>query len=791
MPSSLTRAVQWLGTHDRNYAALRRAGRTAIVMPAMFALGDEVIGNPVLATFAAFGSFAMLLLVDFSGPMRERLQAQAGLVVVCGVFITLGTLASRNAWLAAASMAVVAFGVIFAGVASSVLASATTSLLLAFILPVSLAGPPSSIPDRLAGWGLAGAASIIAIAVLWPAPTRDPLRRSATAACRSLATLLRAEVDYALSARDDASALDRERALEQAREAVNGLQRGFLATPYRPTGLSTPARTVVRLVDQMNWLNAIVIESTPSANSIMANPTVCEVKIAAAAVLEAGAESLDATGGNDRDLQAALAQLSQALTKLESDATTDLPSRWVPTAVNPSDANVSDLVTALDPSFRAQELSFAVSLMADTIDLTAAAERRTWWERLIGRQPIGVGGALASAQERVTAHVDRHSVWLHNSVRGAIALAAAVFIADSTGVQHSFWVIFGTLSVLRSNALNTGQNVLRAILGTLIGFILGSALLALIGTNTTTLWILLPIVVLFAGIAPAAISFTAGQVAFTLVIIILFNLIAPAGWRVGLVRIEDVALGCTVSLVVGLLFWPRGARAALRRALAEAYTDSAAYLVDAIDFGMLRCDASAPTPAVPDPAAIRAAAASRRLDDAFRNYLAETGMKPVSLADTSVLLSGVAGLRITADAVMDLWHRDDGQAPGERGAARLEVLQTTQRVTRWYDDLANSLLDRNEVREPVPPDDLADVRLVEALRRDLAGDHGSASATAIRMIWTADHIDAARRLQRGIATPARTAIEHSVEHPFDDLLPAAITQRLRQRRRPLEATEAN
>jgi uncharacterized membrane protein YccC len=40
--------------------------------------------------------------------------------------------------------------------------------------------------------------------------------------------------------------------------------------------------------------------------------------------------------------------------------------------------------------------------------------------------------------------------------------------------------------------------------------------------------------------------------------------VSPAGWRVGLVRIEDVALGCAVSLVVGLLFWPRGATAANR-----------------------------------------------------------------------------------------------------------------------------------------------------------------------------------------------------------------------------------
>src|SRR5271167_942563 len=131
------RALRWLGRRDRDLVALRRAGRAAIVMPALFAVGDEVIGNPVLATFAAFGSFAMLLLVDFGGKMSERLQAQAALAIVAGGLVCLGTLFSQSVWLASAAMAVVGFAVIFAGVVSSVLAGATTTLLLAFILSVT------------------------------------------------------------------------------------------------------------------------------------------------------------------------------------------------------------------------------------------------------------------------------------------------------------------------------------------------------------------------------------------------------------------------------------------------------------------------------------------------------------------------------------------------------------------------------------------------------------------------------------------------------------------------------
>ena len=163
-------------------------------MPAMFALGDVVIGNPILATFAAFGSFALLLLVDFTGPMRDRLFAQAALGATGGVLVVIGTLASRSTWSAALSMAIVGFAVAFAGVVSSVLASATFALLLAYILPVSLAGPGLVDPRparRLGSRDRRVARSRSPL--LWPAPTRDPLRHAAAAACRALAERLRAE----------------------------------------------------------------------------------------------------------------------------------------------------------------------------------------------------------------------------------------------------------------------------------------------------------------------------------------------------------------------------------------------------------------------------------------------------------------------------------------------------------------------------------------------------------------------------------------------------------------------
>ena len=738
------RVVGWLRARDAGFSALRRAGRAAIVMPVLFAVADKVMGNPTLAVFAAFGAVASLLFVDFGGPVSERVAAQASLGLAGAVLVCVGTLSAHAVWLAAVATLAIGLAVLFAGVVSSVLAGATTTLLVAFVLSVTLGGPASTIPDRVAGWLLASAVSVLAIAGLWPAPTREPLRRSTAAACGLLGRRLRAEVAWVRDGfRGDRAELDA--VVADAQAAVAGLRAAFFATPYRPTGLSTGARVSVRLVDQVIWLDSVLERMSVCRRPGHVDETVCALELAVAGLLDRCGEVLESGRGDP--LGPAARRLRDAQEALERTVT----------AVTPAAPDDAALVSALEPSFRAREMSFAAAAIAANAELIVAAGQRSWWQQLLGRQPSGVASRTSSAQERAGAHVERHSVWLHNSVRGAVGLSLAVVVAASTGVQHSFWVVLGTLAVLRSTALNTGQNALRGLLGTLAGFVVGGALVFAIGTNTTVFWVLLPVAILVTGVAPAAISFAAGQAAFTTTMLILYNIIEPAGWRIGLVRIEDVAIGCGVSLAVGVLLWPRGAAGALGQALAEGFSDGAAYLRSAIGYAVTRCDAALPPSAPPADERRRAAAAARRLDDAFRGYLAERGTKRLALADVTALVSAVAVLRLTAEAILELWEHGDQAASGDRAAARAEVVAAGARLAGWYETAARAIAGFGDVPAQLVPDAAADRRLIAAVRRDLGGADGTGTATAVKMIWTADHIDAARRLQGGIAAPARAA----------------------------------
>jgi hypothetical protein len=755
----VARLVAWLRVHDPNYAALRRAGRAAILMPALFALGDKVIKNPGMSYFLAFGSFAMLLMVDFQGSRLDRLRSQALLGLTCAVFVCLGTLVSQSTALATIGMFIVAFAVLFSGIVSSVIASATTPLLLSFILPVTIPGPTSAIPERAAGWGIAAFVSLFAITFLWPSAVAYPVEGRAIAACRTIAARIRAETAWIIEGTTELRTVF-EQARDAADAAIDALDKLFLGTPYRPTGLTTKARAEIRLVDELRWLSTVILRSAANVRPSVADRPVCDVKLAAATVLERAAEALgtSSTGQAREDLAVARTQLRAALHDLE-DHTTSLPAGQ--NGALAANGNMSTaVVSALDPSFRAQELAYVTDQIASNVDFAAAASRRTWVQRLLGRQPSGFTGTITAVRERALAHAAPGSSWLHNSLRGASALTIAVLIADLAHPQHGFWVVFGTLAVLRSNALSTGQNALRGLIGTTVGFVIGGVLVALIGTNTILLWVLLPFAVLFGGLAPTAISFAAGQAGFTVTLLILFNLLVPEGWRLGLVRVEDVAIGGAVSLAVGLLFWPRGAGADLGRALGRAYIDSSSYLAEAVSYGVACCEAKAPKSPPPTVMAQQASASARRLDDTFRGYLTERGAKRVPLADVSKLVTGVAGVRLAADAVLDLWV-GDAHVPGpggDRAAARLELMSAAEHLTTWYDHFAASLNGAADVPDPLARDEEADDRLVGTVASDLQDGDGNQTATGVRVIWTGDHLDAVRRLQDSLVGPARATL---------------------------------
>ena len=209
----------------------------------VFAIAYLGFSDRQVSLFAAFGSFALLLLVEFPGRPRVRVLSYLSLFAVGTVFFVLGTLVSTNEIGSVLAMGLVAFVVLFTGIVSPQVASGSTAALLTFVLPVSVAGPASDIGPRLLGWAIAGALCIPACLLLWPAPWHDDLRRRLSETMAALARLVSALAD----GRDSSEPSD------AVTGALDRLRTQFNATTYPPTGAVHGAVALTKLVGRLQW----------------------------------------------------------------------------------------------------------------------------------------------------------------------------------------------------------------------------------------------------------------------------------------------------------------------------------------------------------------------------------------------------------------------------------------------------------------------------------------------------------------------------------------------------------
>jgi len=659
--------------------AALRAARATVVIPLLFAFTFEVLHDAQMTLFAVFGGFAALVMSSFGGDRKDKALAHLGLAVVGSAVLIIGTLASGSAWLAVVVTVPVAFLVYFAGSTGPNEASGVTGCLLAFVLPIASTGGVATISSRLEGWWLASAAATVAVLVLSPKSDGDQLRARAAISADMLASQLEAGLAGTVTAADTRAVID----------AKHKLMNAFTATPYRPIGLATGDQGLASLIHVLEWCTTLICDALDGHIDLRAAAPADRVLLAESA--------------------RALRQVAELTSRLPADP--QLERLW--RARVASARHLRDLsgdgqavVAAADDAFHAQVIGVAASaavgealIASRAASPSAVAEQRLRW--LSGNpnaQTTGLpkhDGGAARLSRIIASEASLRSVWFRNSLRGAIALAIAVAVAKLTDVQHAFWVVLGTVSVLRTNAAATGATALRALSGSVVGFAVGAALLLGLGTSPVALWIAFPIAVLVAAYTPGTAPFAIGQAAFTVTIVVLFNLLVPAGWSVGLLRVEDVAIGCAVSLVVGILFWPRGTSAVVGDNLADAFRCGADYLTSASDWALSE---SGHRP----ERALAAISSGIRLDDALRGFLTEQGSKRMAKADLWSLVLATTRVRLTAHTLASLPggnvppHADDQALHGE-------LQEQTAELASFYEQLSR-VLQMTQTLQPSVPD---------------------------------------------------------------------------------------
>ena len=653
---------------DPGFAALRRAARAAIVIPPVFAFYTLVLQGGPNVIFAVFGCFALLVMSDFGGQRPARALAYLTATFVGAVLVTVGTLASASAGLATAVMFVVGFAIAFSRVYGGYVAAAQTGMLLSFVVAVSIPAPASAIPARVGGWVMAGIISTLAGVFLWPRFERVKLRKQAAKACLEIANLVEA-----------LRANDRElpRLLEAARQAERAAREAYTATAKRPAGPTRRDRAFVQLLTELQRV-VDIIERPFQQPRVSLRPGIAESDRLATAIVAALRGSGDVlTGGAPPDLRAV--DEARDLHRAALD-------HWAAEQLR-AGRPVDEVLDGLDVDHTLRVVGY-ITLALGTNAVIAAGRQPEEAMSLPVTAPRleGVRGATIRVVRTIRTHFEPTSTVMQNSLRVAVGLAIAVLLARMLGLSHAFWVVLGTLQVLRSTALGTGRTTVQALVGNVIGVIIGGVFAILAGNHPLVVWAALPIAIFVAAYAATAVGFAASQAAFTITLIVIFNLISPAGWQVGLVRIEDLAVGAAISVVVGLLLWPRGARRELARSVAGFYRVLIAYLDRTFD----RLLGFAPLAGV-DPARRSVIQAAERAGEAFDAFLNERSATPLEPQTAGFLLAAGNHAILVGDLLdvisMRMGYQASGCPDGAR-SVRTQVRILLDCFTRLADRLA-------------------------------------------------------------------------------------------------------
>ena len=710
--------------HDPGHASFRRGLRAGIVVPLVLGAATLLALGQSVATFLVFGVMALLVFADFGGTSRSRVTAYVIAALAGLPLIVLGTLASASVWIAVAASAVVGFALASISALRGYFLNAQTALMLAFVLAVTNVASLDALPPRVIGWAAAGVVAVLAGWLIWPRSSHVALRGLAASVIRAVATTI--------AAPGQSNAAEISRLETAARQELATLRKGFIVAQRRPSGATRRDRALAELATELDRALTFAA-SAAAADSAAATAEAAGLRSAVVRALQASASLLEGSG-DSRDIE----PLVEA-----RDAHRAALDRWVAEQlqVGATPEYVLDGLTAAHPMRLMSMMALAIAQNAEVV----AGLPTT------GPQEVSRRGVWNTLVEELAPS----SIWLRNSLRTAMGVAVAVFVARSLAVPYAFWVVLGTLSALRSNVSATGRSALLALGGTALGVLIAVPFVGATGTEPWLLWIVLPILVFLAAYTAAAVNFVLGQVAFSVLVVVLFNILAPTDWQIGLVRVENAALGLAVSVVVGLLLWPRGAHGQLRSALADLYDAGASSL--SFSFRRVLTDADESPNAV-NAARDLAHTEAIRAQEVFELFLNERTRQAPGIDVWAMLLSSGKGFLLIGD-VLD-WLFEHGYAAADSGAAARTIGHLAT------DAIANILRLAEEIRSGKPlrvagaRDPSAELRnaALASLSEPALVSSAAALRSAIGLVSAADWLGQLDTLLRDLDAPVASTL---------------------------------
>jgi len=165
------------------------------------------------------------------------------------------------------------------------------------------------------------------------------------------------------------------------------------------------------------------------------------------------------------------------------------------------------------------------------------------------------------------------------TLRLMACMGVAGLVSEVFPLQRSYWVPLTVAIVLKPDFGSVFARALQRGIGTVIGAVAGAVLLVLVHGA----WLLIPFGIL-AALLPFGRSRNYGLLStfLTPLVVVLIDLLSPAGWQLAEDRLVDTLIGCAIALLVGFAPWPMVWYSHLPRQYAQTVRDMSRYLEEVL-----------------------------------------------------------------------------------------------------------------------------------------------------------------------------------------------------------------
>ncbi|MGW5135653.1 FUSC family protein [Streptomyces sp. NPDC004135] len=516
-----------------------RAGRRALRVTVAAAVGFYpalyLLDQPVAAVYALFAPIAFGLLSPVPGSGRARAGTVLRALPGAAALTAIGTVLAASTWTAVAGMLVVSFMLTFGAACGPRLSGTAPGLQLFYILACFPPYAPDTLPQRLAG--VAVGMTVLALVEMTLLP--DPAQPSYSGRISDA-------LDLAAHAADDLVRAAPSGLAARLRQTGRDLRFSQQPAGSRPTGAGRTDRALAqagsatrRLLDQLAALSELpVVRADLASNELL------------------------------REIAAACRDTAGMLRRVRPVAGPEVIEEMIDQFLAVRGAPGDPRSAATHALLRRQSTVLTIAVSAVTVRTAVALA-------VGGRRPVhglpreqfwyAGTGAVRLWLVRVAGLFTRRSVTFQNAWRTALGLALARLVAGWLDLAHGFWVLLAVLTLGRTTAVATWSAVRSAAMGTFTGACAAGLFVAGAGEGSDLYAYLMGPVMLVAFTVGPLEGPAWAQGLFTLVVTMAFAQIAPVTWQLAEVRLVDVLTGSAIGLLCGLLAWPAGARAEIRR----------------------------------------------------------------------------------------------------------------------------------------------------------------------------------------------------------------------------------